>query len=196
VTAPSDELPYPDRAQEVTSLTLVAAPAAVSRARQLARFALSAQGLGALAEDTELVVSELVTNAVRASETVDPPKAGAGAPGLLATIRVRVLAYQAGVVVEVWDSDPGSPVRRDAVLGAEGGRGLVIVAALCRDWGYFHTADGDKVVWADLPIPAELLTPAGLPRRARVQAAAAGPGAGLIRDQALLRRVHQALRNL
>jgi hypothetical protein len=54
VTVPSDELPYPDRAQEeATSLTLAATPAAASRARQFTRFALSARGLAVLAEDTE-----------------------------------------------------------------------------------------------------------------------------------------------
>ena len=46
----------------------------------------------------------------------------------------------------------------------------MIVTALCREWDYFHTADGGKVVWAELAVPAELLTPAGLPRRARGQA--------------------------
>jgi anti-sigma regulatory factor (Ser/Thr protein kinase) len=196
VTAPGEELPYPDRAQEVTSLTLAATPAAVSRARQFARFALSARGLGVLAEDTELIVSELVTNAVQASEAGGPPDVMAGDPGPAATIRVRVLAYQASVVVEVWDADPGSPVRRYAVMDEESGRGLVIVTALCRQWGYFHTADGDKVVWADLAVPAELLTPAGLPRRVNGQAAAGAPAAGLIRDPSLLRRVHQALLDL
>jgi anti-sigma regulatory factor (Ser/Thr protein kinase) len=197
VTAPGgDELPYPDRAQEVTSLTLAATPVAVSRARQFTRFALSQRGLAALAEDAELVVSELVTNAVQASETAEPPEAGADGLGPVATIRVRVLAYQAGIIVEVWDADPGSPAPRDAVPDAEGGRGLMIVTALCREWGYFHTADGDKVVWADLVMPAELLTPAGLPRRAPGHAAATRPAPGLIRDPALLRRVHQALQNL
>jgi anti-sigma regulatory factor (Ser/Thr protein kinase) len=197
VTAPGgDELPYPDRAQEVTSLTLAATPAAVSRARQFTRFTLSQRGLATLAEDTELVVSELVTNAVQASGTAEPPEAGADGLGPAATIRVRVLAYQTGVIVEVWDAGPGSPARRDAAPGAEGGRGLMIVAALCRDWGYSRTADGDKVVWADLAIPAELLTPAGLPRRAPGHVPAAGPAPGLARDPALLRRVHRALRNL
>jgi hypothetical protein len=59
-----------------------------------------------------------------------------------------------------------------------------------------RTADGDKVVWADLAVPAKPLTPAGLPRRVREHAASAAPGAGLVRDPALPRRVHRALRNL
>jgi anti-sigma regulatory factor (Ser/Thr protein kinase) len=196
VTARSDELWYPDRAQEVTSLTLAASPAAVSRARQFARFALSTRGLAGLAEDTELVVSELVTNAVRASTAADPADTAGGDRGPEATIRVRVLAYQAGVLIEVWDAGPGSPARRGAVPGEESGRGLMIVTALCRDWGSHRTPDGDKVVWAELAVPAELLTPARLPRRARGQAVGAGPAAGLIRDPALLRRVHQGLLNL
>jgi anti-sigma regulatory factor (Ser/Thr protein kinase) len=196
VTARSDELWYPDRALEVMSLTLAAAPAAVSRARQFARFALSARGLAVLAEDTELVVSELVTNAVQASTAADPPDTAGGDRGPGATVRVRVLAYRAGVLIEVWDGGPGSPARRDAVPGEEGGRGLVIVTALCRDWGCSRTADGDKVVWAGLAVPATPLAPAGLPRRVREHAATAAPGAGLARDPALLRRVHRGLRNL
>jgi anti-sigma regulatory factor (Ser/Thr protein kinase) len=196
VTAPSDELRYPGRAQEVTSLTLAATPAAVSRARQFARFAVSARGLAGLAEDTELVVSELVTNAVQASTAAGPADTVGGDRGPGATIRVRVLAYQAGVLIEVWDGGPGSPARRHAVPGAEGGRGLMIVTALCRDWGCSRTADGDKVVWAGLAVPAKPPAPAGLPRRVRDHAATAAPGAGPARDPALLRRVHQALRNL
>jgi hypothetical protein len=107
-----------------------------------------------------------------------------------------VLAYQVGVLIEVWDRGLGSPACRDAVPGEESGRGLVIVTALCRDWGCFRTADGDKVVWADLALPAKPLTPVGLPRRVRDHAATAARGAGLVHDPALLRRVHQALRNL
>lgn len=196
VIAPSDEHSYPDRAQGMMSLTLTATLPAVSHARQFARFTLSRWGLAALAGDAELVVSELVTNAVQASRAADPLEAMSSDPGPLAVIRVRVLMYQASVVMEVWDGDRGSPVRHDAAFDEQGGRGLMIVTALCKEWDYFPAADGGKVVWAELAVPADLLTPAGLPRRAHDKAAAAGPGAGVIREPALLRRVHQGLRNL
>lgn len=169
---------------------------AVSHARQFARFTLSRWGLAALAGDAELVVSELVTNAVQASRAADPLEAMSSDPGPLAVVRVRVLMYQASVVMEVWDGDRGSPVRHDAAFDEQGGRGLMIVTALCKEWDYFPAADGGKVVWAELAVRADLLTPAGLPRRAHDKAAAAGPGAGVIREPALLRRVHQGLRNL
>jgi anti-sigma regulatory factor (Ser/Thr protein kinase) len=195
VTAHSDELAYPERAQGITSLTLAAAPAAIGISRQLVRLALTRWGLGPLAEDAELVVSELATNAVQATgisaadDVHDQRRAAA-------VIQVRVLLYQASVVIEVGDGDPGSPVRHGAASDEEGGRGLMIVTALCKEWDYFHTANGGKVVWAELTVPAELLTPAGLPRRVHGQVPAAGPGGGLIRDPALLCRLHQALRNL
>ena len=66
------------------------------------RLALNRWGLAALAEDAELVVSELVTNAVQASGVTDP-EAAWGDLGSPATIQVRVLMYQAGIVIEVWD---------------------------------------------------------------------------------------------
>jgi anti-sigma regulatory factor (Ser/Thr protein kinase) len=196
VTAPRDELRDPGRAQEVASLTLAAVPAAVGRARQFARFALNARGLAGLAADTELVVSELVTNAVQVTAAAGPPGTADGAREPEATVRVRVLAYRTGVLIEVWDHGPGAPAHQDAVPGSESGRGLTIVTALCRDWGCHRTADGDKVVWASLVRPVQPLTPAGLPRRTRDHAATAMPGTGLVRDPALLRRVHRALRNL
>jgi anti-sigma regulatory factor (Ser/Thr protein kinase) len=195
VTAPSDDLPYPDRARGMTFLTLAATPTAVSCARQLVRLTLSRWGLAALAEDAELVISELVTNAVQASGVTDPDAAW-GDLGGLATIQVRVLMYQADIVIEVWDRDPGSPVRHDAASDEEGGRGLLIVTALCKEWDYFYAARGGKVVWAELAVPAELLTPAGLPRRVRGLPIVAGNRTDPIRDPGLLRRVHRGLNDL
>jgi hypothetical protein len=72
----------------------------------------------------------------------------------------------------------------------------MIIAALCTQWDFHGAADGGKVVWAELAVPAELLTPAGLPRRARGAPVTATTQAGLIDDPALLRRVHRALKDL
>jgi anti-sigma regulatory factor (Ser/Thr protein kinase) len=195
VSIPRDELAYLDRAQGMTSLTLAAAPAAIGRARQLVRFALSGWGLAAMADDAELVASELMTNAVQATG-VTGTRPVSGGFDAAAAVQVRVLMYQASIIIEVWDRDPGTPHRREAAAGDEGGRGLMIVAALCTQWDFFGAADGGKVVWAELAVPAEILTPAGLPRRERGAPVTTGNHAGLIHDPALLRRVHRALNDL
>jgi len=195
VTTPSNQPPYPDRAQGMTFLTLAATPTAVSCARQLVHLTLNRWGLAALVEDAELVTSELITNAVQATGVTDPDAAW-GDAGALATIQVRVLMYQASIVIEVWDRDPSAPVRHDAVSDEEGGRGLMIVTALCKEWDYFYAARGGKVVWAELAVPAELPTPAGLPRRVRGMPVVARNRADFIRDPGLLRRVHRGLKDL
>lgn len=197
VSIPRDELAYLDRAQGLTSLTLAAAPAAIGRARQLIRFALTQWGLAALAADAELVTSELMTNAVQATEaTSTGAEAAPDGFGTAATVQVRVLMYQASIIIEVWDRDPGTPRRHEAAADDEGGRGLMIVAALCTQWDFSAAADGGKVVWAELAVPAEILTPARLPRRDRGAPVTTAHQAGLTHDPALLRRVHQALKDL
>jgi anti-sigma regulatory factor (Ser/Thr protein kinase) len=166
VTTPSDELPYPGRAQGIASVTLAATPAAVSCSRQLVRFTLNRWGLAALVEDAELVMSELVTNSVQATGLTGTGPRWADLGGV-AAIQVRVLLFQTGIIVEVWDRDPTAPIRHDAASDEEGGRGLVIVAALCKHWDYGPLSCGGKVVWAELEIPPAMLSAADLPRRVR-----------------------------
>jgi len=105
--------------------------------------------LDGLAESTELLVSELVTNAV---------KAVAG-QGNQAAVRLRLSSDNARFLVEVWDADPRPPVPKD--LGAdgipdvqeEGGRGLFLVAALSARWNWYLTQEPTgKVVWCLRPI--------------------------------------------
>jgi anti-sigma regulatory factor (Ser/Thr protein kinase) len=195
MTVPGNDLQYLDRAQGLTSLTLAAAPAAISRARQLVRFALGQWGLAALAGDAELVTSELMTNAVQAT-AVTGPDTPSGGFSAAATVQVRVLMYQDSIIIEVWDRDAGTPRPQETAPDDEGGRGLMIVAALCTRWDFAGTADGGKVVWAELAIPAGTLTPAGLPRREPGTRVSGTARAALATDPALLRRVHQALKNL
>jgi hypothetical protein len=113
-----------------------------------------------------MVMSELVTNSVQATGPTGTGPQWADL-GDLATIQVRVLLYQTGIIIEVWDRDPTAPIRHDATSDEEGGRGLAIVAALCKQWAYSPLSCGGKVVWAELEIPPAMLSAADLPRRMR-----------------------------
>ncbi|WP_431959271.1 SpoIIE family protein phosphatase [Actinacidiphila sp. bgisy160] len=111
-------------------------PAVVSEARALAARRLTEWGLEELLMITELIVSELVTNAIR----------HASGPIRLRLIRQSVL------ICEVYDGSNTVPRLRHARTTDEGGRGLFLVAQLSRRWGTRYTADG-KVIWAEQEIP-------------------------------------------
>jgi anti-sigma regulatory factor (Ser/Thr protein kinase) len=100
-------------------------------------------GLPSLTEDTALVVSELVTNAVRASaylysDSLTTP-----------VVRLWLASDLRCVLVRVWDGNSQMPVRRDAGPDDDGGRGLMLVEYLSSEWGAYLKADG-KVVWVVL----------------------------------------------
>ena len=195
MTVLSDAFPYPERAQGVTSVTLAATPEAVGCSRRMVHRALSRWGLAALAEDAELVVSEIVTNSLKATGLADA-RPGRADPHRLALIQVRVLLFPAAVIIEVWDRDPAGPVLQHATPDQEGGRGLAIVAALCTRWHYFPSGRGGKVVWAELAITPGTAGTAHLPRRAPCTGMAAVSRAHPARDPDLLRRVYRGLQAL
>ncbi|XCM28307.1 ATP-binding protein [Streptomyces parvus] len=112
---------------------------AASAARGLVTGQLSAWGLDELADVSELVVSELVGNALRYGN----------GPGKLRLLRGERL------VVEVSDTGPDLPQIQHADLSDEGGRGLQLINMLCRRWGSSRTATG-KVVWAEQNMPSVL----------------------------------------
>jgi hypothetical protein len=98
-------------------------------------------------DGTELVVSELVTNAVQRSR----------ADGHPAPVRLWLLADRARVLVLVWDASPLPPVTMSTSEDAENGRGLLLVDAISERWGFYFpgehgpaSAAGQrgKVVWA------------------------------------------------
>ncbi len=126
---------------QVASWELPVDPAAVARARNLACGQLAAWGMDELAFTTELIVSELVTNAIR----------HASGPICLRVIRDRAL------ICEVTDASSTAPRLRHARTTDEGGRGLLIVAQLARRWGTRYTRAG-KVIWTEQPLPG---SPAG-----------------------------------
>ncbi|ESU47366.1 hypothetical protein P376_4656 [Streptomyces sp. HCCB10043] len=110
---------------------------AAGAARRLVRAQLERWSLSELMDVTELVVSELVGNALRY---------GGGPSGL------RLLRHDR-LCVEVSDIGPDLPQIQHAPLSAEGGRGLQLINMLCRRWGSCRTPGG-KVVWAEQDLPA------------------------------------------
>jgi anti-sigma regulatory factor (Ser/Thr protein kinase) len=133
----------------LSALDLDARPGAVPSARLHTRAVLVAWGLGQMADAAELVVSELVTNAITAA-------AGDAAGGVPQPVRLRLSAradsYRVhGVQAEVWDASDQPPQRgRDAPLDEPGGWGLVLVESMSERWGSCPAPGGGKVVWAVL----------------------------------------------
>jgi len=152
------------RPQLTSGITLAAVPTAVGLARLFTRQRLSQWGLNQLISDAELVLSELMTNAVNATGTTNPTPRGSELH-YLALITVRLVVTANSLVIEVWDRDPSPPTPKEAAEADEAGRGLLIVSALCRRWHYFFPESGGKAVWGELIIPDQELTPAGLPKR-------------------------------
>ncbi|MFJ8308532.1 MULTISPECIES: SpoIIE family protein phosphatase [unclassified Streptomyces] len=107
---------------------------APGRARRLARRALERWGLEELTDSVELLVSEVVTNAVRYAER----------PVTLRLLKTDVLRCEVG------DDSPQLPRQRRARETDEGGRGLFLVNRLARRWGATRLSGG-KVVWFELP---------------------------------------------
>lgn len=103
-------------------------------------------GLDKLTETAELVISELVTNALETTirHNLDTP------------IRLRLSSNGQAVLIEVWDADPTAPklptMNADHLPSAdeEGGRGLFLVATLSERWGCYKLNHGGKVVWAEV----------------------------------------------
>ena len=197
-TPPGKEMdfPYPSRALGVSFLTLAAVPAAVGRSRDLVRLGLDRWRLAVLVPDAEMVVSELATNAIQAMGPTDADATWNDMADDAETFHVRILLFQTSIVIEVWDADPAPPILQHGTSEEEGGRGLLIVAALSAKWDWFPAPQGGKVVWAELAIPPRLLTGAGLPQRSRPDTTIEGNRSGIIRDPDLLRRIHNGLKNL
>ncbi|HEX3958936.1 MAG TPA: ATP-binding protein [Trebonia sp.] len=134
-----------------------ALPTAARLARAFTRTIVAHWGLSGLAEDCELVISELVANVVQAATAADGipwHDERGGAPLLW----VRLLSDGVRLRVEVWDNLPralGVPEPRRPARNEESGRGLGIVRAVSQDWGWDHVPRRGpdchaKRVWAIL----------------------------------------------
>jgi len=112
-------------------------PESAGRARRAARAVLTQWLLDPLVEDVDLVVSELVTNAL-----LHTGDAGATEP-----IQLELDLRERRLTCRVVDSSPLPPLPEEAEDTAESGRGLVLVEALAAEWDWEDLSDG-KAVWA------------------------------------------------
>ncbi|MGA5643485.1 ATP-binding SpoIIE family protein phosphatase [Streptomyces cinereoruber] len=122
----------------VATMDLPSDPAAVSGARRFASDVLATWGLDDLSFTTELVVSELVTNAIRYGKS---------------PVQLRLI-LQSTLTCEVSDASSTAPHLRRARIYDEGGRGLLLVAQCAERWGTRHSREG-KVIWAEQALPAD-----------------------------------------
>ncbi|WP_239336557.1 ATP-binding protein [Frankia sp. CiP3] len=172
-----------------------AGPASVPAARKAAVRVLRGWAVDdATVETAELIVSELVTNAEKASSADD-------------VIAVRLTAADGRLTLEVWDSSDSSPVQRGQDIDAESGRGLFLVEALSMRRGWYWPRSGGKVVWAQLRAeiqPAQPLKSVGtipgpaeaLDRRTAGRVPDAPFSIAFVDHPALLQRVVDGLRAL
>ncbi|MEU6282780.1 SpoIIE family protein phosphatase [Streptomyces sp. NPDC047028] len=135
--------PSPLSAADVASWDLAFEPAAAGRARALTIDRLTRWRLDDLSFTAELIVSELVTNAVRHAR---------------GPVALRLIRTENRIILAVLDHSNTSPHLRRARLGEEGGRGLFLVAQFALRWGTRYTTDG-KVIWAELPVPSASPSP-------------------------------------
>ncbi|WP_236655478.1 SpoIIE family protein phosphatase [Streptacidiphilus carbonis] len=121
---------------QIASWNIPADPAHVARARALTTRQLDIWGLRELCFSTELIVSELVTNAIRHAK---------------APIQLRLIHHHR-LICEVSDASSSAPHLRHARTTDEGGRGLFLIAQLSQRWGTRHTTTG-KTIWTEQELP-------------------------------------------
>jgi len=142
---PSGPLPY----EGVWRFTAPSAESSVPQARHAVRDLLARQGVPVaddILQGLLLIVSELVTNAVRHAAVLSP------------TLAVEVAVGAEWVRVSVEDNHPYRPTALETDHGRTGGRGLLLVREITREAGGVcdveHTATGGKVIWSALPLAA------------------------------------------
>src|SRR5271167_1915555 len=158
--SPPQLLPVPSAWWEtpaVTSRPLNPVPEECRNARQFVRELLTCWGLGYLTDDAELIIAELVGNAVRHGlrtpvSQIRQPRAGqAGASSSASApfgLRLCLLRRVGEVMLAVTDPSDEAPKPKAPSYSGESGRGLQIVGALSYVWGWSPIEGSGKAVWA------------------------------------------------
>lgn len=126
----------------VAAHAYAAIPTSVGAARRFARRSLGEWGMPEVAENLGLIVSELVGNTCRHAVSGRTPE------GTRVLLQLRPLPSIGAVVCMVQDPEPRGPVQVTAHQFAESGRGLGLISAFSREWGWSPVFGNGKVVWA------------------------------------------------
>lgn len=181
----------------VSNIRFTAVLTAVGCSRMFIRHVLQDWNLSDHVDTAELVVSELVTNAVKSTGITDrEPKWTDIKAHHIVGVQLRVIDQR--LYVEVWDRSADAPAKQDASEEAEGGRGLLLVEGVSRRWGTFRPPAGGKIVWAELELskpPAPAVDPPPLPRRVPEGVRVPVGNADELVGTALMQRVLEGLRN-
>ncbi|MEV5751692.1 ATP-binding protein [Actinoallomurus sp. NPDC052308] len=125
----------------------VALPSAVGRARAYTRWVLGAWGLDGERDTVELLVSELVTNAVNATGVPCDMTDQSNPAGKVNPIYLCLSIVADALHIEVWDVSEETPRKRASLDKDEDGRGLLLVETLSKEWGCNVLQSGGKIVW-------------------------------------------------
>jgi Histidine kinase-like ATPase domain len=151
--SPPQFLPVPSAwwdTPAATSRALSPVAEAARTARHFVRELLTCWGLGHLADDAELIIAELVGNAVRHGMRTapQPVRRGMTVPAL----RLCLLRRVGEVMLAVTDPSNEAPAPQAPSADGESGRGLQIVSALSYVWGWSPVEGSGKAVWAVMKI--------------------------------------------
>jgi len=152
LASPPQYLPVPSAWWEtpaVTSRPLSPVPEEARTARQFVRELLTGWGLGYLIDDAELIIAELVVNAVRHGLRTTPQVVSPATTAPCA-LRLCLLRRVGEVMLAVTDPSDEAPTPRTPGWTGESGRGLQIVGALSYVWGWSPIEGHGKAVWAVL----------------------------------------------
>jgi anti-sigma regulatory factor (Ser/Thr protein kinase) len=100
-----------------------------------------------MTDTVELLVSELVTNAVRATGVLDEMADERALVGKVKPLYLSLSLLAETLLIEVWDTSSTPPLRRVASDDDETGRGLMLVQTLSKEWGCEVLETGGKIVW-------------------------------------------------
>jgi anti-sigma regulatory factor (Ser/Thr protein kinase) len=130
----------------VTSRTLSPVPEEVRAARRFVRDLLTFWGLDVLSDDAEMIIGELVANAVKHGLGASPVRPADA-------LRLCLLRRTGEIMLAVVDPSNEAPMPRQPDWAGESGRGLQIVSALSSVWGWSPIEGHGKAVWAVLKNP-------------------------------------------